>query len=310
MSRDLAHTSYGGSSSPSDGASLFVWKAGCFQLSCFCGCAVGLPVNGTDNEFISSEREEDGYQETISYKPQGQKQITSPSTIDVILKKPATSDAPPESVAVSAKPSNGQQLEGELVENVALVGLFSDWKYTKDKALWLDPAKSWPTDLPALPDDMFRMTKTVKMTSASLSFQIVCPQTDWKWRLYPKHFKPVAWGMHVGKAGVLRASNREKTVVGVGNDSVGDKKNFHIVGCKEGDDVVTIWLDVPVKKVASRPGIWELDRSPEEKLGKRLPKLWYTLEDKHDPAIQARVQFSAGDNKSIESYRYMLEDKS
>eukprot|EP00927_Polykrikos_kofoidii_P060773 TRINITY_DN55690_c0_g1_i1.p1 TRINITY_DN55690_c0_g1~~TRINITY_DN55690_c0_g1_i1.p1 ORF type:complete len:361 (-),score=45.56 TRINITY_DN55690_c0_g1_i1:110-1192(-) len=123
-------------------------------------------------------------------------------------------------------------------------------------------------------DGALRLRLCIRLTSGSLSFQVVSAIRKMKWRLHPRHdgANRQCKGASAGSFQLVPGSP-DAIGVALGDERVGTSLTFCIV--ESVGTVVTVWVEVPVS-VASN-GTLDLSASPEASaLGFRV---WYTTED-------------------------------
>ncbi|OLP96354.1 hypothetical protein AK812_SmicGene21422 [Symbiodinium microadriaticum] len=160
-----------------------------------------------------------------------------------------------------------EELKPRLRTRLHLTGTFADWKTSFALSRLVQVPKS-----DGQREDVVRLKLCVKLTSQSFSFQVVSPEKDWSWRLYPRDAQPM----------------RQRVAVAVGDLNAGHGLNFHVVE-KEGD-IVTVWVEVPVQ-----PPSADVVEVNFQGAGARV---WYTLED-------TGVQYTGGDGVDLDRYKWM-----
>eukprot|EP00439_Symbiodinium_sp_Y106_P079736 s727_g18.t1 len=175
-----------------------------------------------------------------------------------------------------------EELKPRLRTRLHLTGTFADWKTSFALSRLVQVPKS-----DGQREDVVRLKLCVKLTSQSFSFQVVSPEKDWSWRLYPRDAQPMRF-THVSKEGRLVAAQPAAVAVAVGDLNAGHGLNFHVVE-KEGD-IVTVWIEVPVQPPSA--DVVEVDF---QGAGARV---WYTLED-------TGVQYTGGDGIDLDRYKWM-----
>ncbi|OLP96355.1 hypothetical protein AK812_SmicGene21421 [Symbiodinium microadriaticum] len=154
-------------------------------------------------------------------------------------------------------------LKPRLRTTLHLTGKFANWETTF--------AASKLQQVPAVEgqsQERVRLKLCVKLNSQSLSFQVVNPEKDWSWRLYPRDAQPLRF-THVSKEGKLVANDPDAVVVAIGDLKAGHGLNFHVV--EEPGSIVTVWVEVPIVPVPGEDAV-DLDF---EGPGARV---WYTVE--------------------------------
>lgn len=127
-----------------------------------------------------------------------------------------------------------------------------------------------------------RQRLCVKLTSGSLSFQIVSNRKHWDWRLYPANAKLTRMGLHASKEGCMQRDDIDGLAVAhvdLKNAKAAHGKNFHII--EPAGSVVTIFVEQRAKVV--------LNSSNE---GTRV---WYTRSD-------TGFTFAGGDGIDLSRY--------
>mmetsp|Transcript_6413 Transcript_6413/g.11741 ORF Transcript_6413/g.11741 Transcript_6413/m.11741 type:complete len:244 (-) Transcript_6413:55-786(-) len=164
-----------------------------------------------------------------------------------------------------------------------LTGNFADWS-----------TSFAPSRLQQVPWDdgerkgRVRLKLCVELTSQSFSFQVVSPDRDWDWRLYPRDAQRLSWA-HVSKEGRLVANEPGAVPVAVGDLATGHGLNFHVV--ERADYIVTVWVEVPTRPSEKQETV-DLDFAGSGS------KVWYTVED-------TGVQYKGGDGVDLDRYRWL-----
>lgn len=169
----------------------------------------------------------------------------------------------------------------ELIESLHLTGNFAEWA--------TDFAPCTLRQVPSAKEGAARLRTCVKLTSQSFSFQVVCKQKQWNWRLYPRDAKPIRF-THASKEGRLKPGEPEAVVVGLGDLKAGHGLNFHVIEEEYRGSTVTIWVEVPVK--ASGGGVALRTDTVQG------AKVWFTMED-------TGVQYKGGDGVDLNKYKWM-----
>lgn len=171
-------------------------------------------------------------------------------------------------------------------DDIYLTGTWANWSSDFPEG-WLEPVQGGSKGTALL-------KLCVKLTSQSFTFQVITPEHDWKWHLYPHGATPIKIGWissHVSKEGLLSEGLKDHAVVGLGNDKLGHGVNFHVV--EKPGTTVTIYVQVPSKPSDDGTALALRTDTVEGAC------IWYTVED-------TGLQLTAGDGVNLSWYKSYL----
>lgn len=186
-----------------------------------------------------------------------------------------------EQLAVTPVPPEVTAVPLAFQEPLHLAGTWTKWSTNLPKAQL--------QHVPGSSESVARLSLCAKLTSMSLSFQVVSAKKAWAWRLFPRDAKPAMWGAHVAKEGKLSEGIPDAVIVGLGDSKKGHGLNFHIIEAE--GTIVTVWVEVPVRKNNDE---LELRHDTVD-----LARVWYTRED-------TGIQITAGDGIDLNKYKKYL----